>query len=273
MKSHMADKFIVATIKWGPTYPADEFNTLFQAVSKSLDEPFSFVCITDNPVGLHPDIIVIDLPEIPLDRDRWAPGMWPKLAVFKDGIFPDGKHVIFLDVDLAIIKPIAPFFQHLEQFGGLHLIRAWGRSWRKLIPLKFRKDIGGNSSVFAFVSGEQTHIYESFLQDADAALESYGNDQLYISRMAKNMSYWPTGWVASFKKDCVYHPPLNFIFKKVLPPKQSKIVIFHGKPDIRDLIKPGKERWGTRERFGYGPVKWVQEYYHSLEAPSDDSAR
>ena len=59
--------------------------------------------------------------------------------------------------------------------------------------------------------------------------------QTRAMREAGTLSWWPDEWVCSFKRQCI--PP--FPFNKFVTPrfrKGSRIVAFHGKPDIDEAI-------------------------------------
>ncbi len=251
----------VVCLKWGEPYPAGYVNVLQRAVCDHLSYPHRFVCITDTPDGLADEVEVISLPEIPLDKSQWVPGMWPKVVMFKKGMFAEDELLLYIDVDVVLNRSLDPFVELIDKQGGLRIIREWNPDIWHLLPVWMRPDRGGNSSVVGFLAGEQTHLFDDFEEAPEEICLRHGNDQQYITRKANGRRYWPDRWCASFRRTCVPHWPLNLIFRDVWKPSRSKIFIFHGKPDPTDMVEDGDYRWGTDWRYGFGPVKWVQEYW------------
>jgi len=248
-------------MKWGDPYPALYVNVLQRAVQDHLSYPHRFVCITDSPVGLAPEVEVKALPEIPLERKKWVPGMWPKVTMFKKGVFSEDELVIYLDVDILINQPLDPFVDLIFQEKGLRIIREWNPDLWRYVPVRLRPDRGGNSSVVGFLASEQTHLFDEFIRAPSDAVSKYYIDQRFITYEASNCQYWPDGWCASFRRECVPHWPLNLVFRRIRKPSQAKVLVFHGKPDPHDLVEDGDYRWGKKWRYGHGPVKWVREYW------------
>ncbi len=251
----------VVCLKWGEPYPSEYVNVLERAVQDHLSYPHRFVCITDSPEGLAPEVEVKFLPEIPLAREKWVPGMWPKVAMFKKGMFSEEELVLYLDVDILLNQSLDPLVDLIRQEKGLRLIREWNPDIWHTLPDWLRPDRGGNSSVVGFLANEQTHLFDEFFKAPDAMVLKYGNDQRYITGEAIRCQYWPDKWCESFRRKCVPHWPLNFFFRQIQKPSQSKVIVFHGKPDPTDLVEEGEYRWGRTWRYGHGPVKWVQEYW------------
>ncbi len=252
----------VVCLKWGTPYPPEYVNVLQRAVRDHLSYPHRFVCITDVADGLSPDVEVAELPEIPIARAKWATGYWPKLAVFKKGMFAENEIILYLDVDIVIVDSLDPLVDLIDKEKGLRIIREWNPDIWRMVPVQMRPDRGGNGSVIGFIAGEQTHLFDDFAAAPEETNSTYGLDQVYITREAKNRRYWPEGWNASFRRMCVPHWPLNLVFHEIHKPADGKIVVFHGIPNPTDLIQDGEYRLGTKWRYGYGPVPWVQEYWN-----------
>ena len=80
------------------------------------------------------------------------------------------------------------------------------------------------------------------------------------------MTWWPSDWVCSFKRQCI--PPFPF-YKFMVPrfPKKASVIAFHGRPDIDEAIA------GYRGPNGPGgkpvkthltclPTPWIAERWH-----------
>ncbi len=253
----------VVCLKWGTPYPPEYVNVLQRAVKSQLSYPHRFVCITDSSAGLSDDVQVMPLPEIPIERPKWQSGYWPKLAIFKKGLFADNEIILYLDVDILIDQPLDAFVDLLDREKGLRIIREWNPDIWQLLPVGFRPDRGGNGSVIGFIASEQTHLFSDFAADPHGVDNKFGIDQIYITRQAANRKYWPDGWCASFRRSCVPHWPLNLFWPTIRKATGARIFVFHGTPNPTDMVADGEYRWGTKWRYGFGPVKWVQDYWRS----------
>ncbi|MFT6451599.1 MAG: hypothetical protein ACJA06_001084 [Halocynthiibacter sp.] len=251
---------VFVCLKWGEGYPTLYTNTLFRALSALMDRPFRLACITDEPDGLLAGIEIIPSPKFTLPKKHWVPGMWPKLAAFQPGLFEDGTPIIMIDVDVVIIQDLGPLVDHILAEPGLHIIHDWHDSLERWFPKIWNNERLSNSSVVGFRAGEQGQIWRAFEGSDWAALKPYINDQAFIHHYAENRKFWPQPWVLSFKKSLCWHVPVN-LFRPVPHPKEAYIVAFHGVPDPEDVSGKPFQRWGSPEKFGFFPVKWVKDYW------------
>lgn len=248
---------IVAMIKWGETYPAHEFNRLARAVRANGGDEIRIVCVTDSTRGLQREIETVPLPKIPLDRHLWHRGMWPKLALFSTGVFPAGAKVLYTDADNAIVGDIAGFFD-IETGGGFHVVRDWKTYHERWFPFLFKVQRGANTSAFLFEAGSQTHIWARFLEDPTKAFEMHGLEQRFVTEHARGLTWLPDGWVESFKKCTAPLPPVSY-FSPCRPGHGCRIVAFHGRPKIEELlVRRGNLLKPFTEGFGYVP--WLERY-------------
>lgn len=256
-----ADRVTIVCMRWGNPFPKDYVRVLYHGVKSNISRDFDFVCLSDDLQPICDGVRVLPIPELKLAKEKWALGFWPKLTVFKPGLFPAGRPVLFLDLDVLILKPLDPVLDRLKKMRGLHMLREWNPGLWNLVPLFMRPDRGGQSSMFAFYPEEQVSIYKKFeREDAAGAFSTY-IDQMFISLNASNLSYLPYHFAASFKKHCVHYYPLNLLFKKIRQPRRAMVVVFHGKPKPTDLIRDDQAKWGTDRKFGHGPVDWVKSYW------------
>ncbi len=136
----------------GTPYPPKCQCTSAGRQESSLLPSHRFVCITDVAEGLSPDVEVMELPEIPIERKKWATGYWPKLAVFKKGMFAENEIILYLDVDIVIVESLNPLIDLIDQEKGLRIIREWNPDIWRLVPVWMRPDRGGNGSVIGFIA-------------------------------------------------------------------------------------------------------------------------
>ncbi len=228
---------VVCCVKWGTKYPAAYVNRLRSMVRRHLAQPHDFVCFTDDPAGLDPDIRPIPLPDA-------VSGWWNKLSLFRGDLFEPGRILLYLDLDVVIVGPLDPLLEEGE--ADLTIIRG------------FSKNGGYNSSVMRLKAGSLPHVYERFAADAEAIVASgrYSGDQNWIYEQAPDAALFPPGKVVSYKKDMNSHVLL--LAKKlglelpwvkaprwmtVGPPEGASVVVFHGKPDPEDVMDAPYGPW------------------------------
>jgi hypothetical protein len=53
----------IYTVKWGFKYDSEHVNRVLEQCRKHITTDFDFYCLTEHPIGLHRDVIVIPFPE------------------------------------------------------------------------------------------------------------------------------------------------------------------------------------------------------------------
>lgn len=218
---------VVCCVKWGMKYPVDYVNRLHRMVRRCLSRSCEFVCLTEDPAGLEPDIKPIPFP------DRDFGGFWNKISLFRPDLFEPGRPLLYLDLDIVIVGPLDPL---LEGTADLTIIRGFSRT-----P-------SFNSSVMRIVAGSLPHVYDRFAGQAERIVGSgrYAGDQNWIYEQVPGAALFPPGRVVSYKRDLNAHVlplakklGLDVVnaprWMKVTPPKGASIVVFHGKPDPADV--------------------------------------
>lgn len=247
-------------IKWGEAYPAEDVNVLYQGVRDHVSGPFRFICLTDLPDGLRPEVEVADLPGTGALALRWR-GCWPKLGMFAPGLLAGVDLAVYLDLDVVLLRSFDPILAHIRATPGLHILREWNPNIWEVLPVSLRPDRGAQSSMVAWRPGEQDHLYLEAMANPESAYALAKNDQLYIGIRARDPHYLPEGFAVSFRRHCVPHYPLNLVFRKAIEPRRAALVVFHGVPKPSEVARADVEGWGTRMRPGFGPVSWVRAYW------------
>ena len=243
---------IVLCMKWGPLFPADYVNVLFNACRRNLTGAFRFVCLTDRGEGLVDGIEALPIPDIGLTPEQWyTPGVWPKLALFAPDLNGLKGRALFIDLDMMILGPLDPFF---EAGGGLVALDV-GENWR---PGATGLKPEAGTGVIAYDLGSQDHILERFLADRAAVMRDFRNEQDFVGANARDLRFWPEGWVISFKRHVMRRLGRDMIWPPA-PPTGAAILAFHGNPRPIDLLRPGL--WGPFPHIGRGPVGWVRDYW------------
>lgn len=262
----------VLCLKYGTYYGPEYVNRLYAGVKRNLTRPFRFVCVTDNHEGFRPEIEVVPLPTDPGVVGRRWPNIFVKLCLFKDGFAELSGSTLFLDIDVLITGPLDRFFDYRP--GDYCIIHNWVER-RKSIFHKI-PDIG-NSSCFRFDAGRSGAVYELFLKMKEDPTEAWrfqlGSQKFQTFAMMKTgkVSWWPSDWVCSFKRQLVPIFPLNKIFTPWRPPKTVSVVAFHGQPDIPQALNgyyfketnwTGTEVAKVKPHLTCRPATWIPEYWH-----------
>jgi hypothetical protein len=242
---------VVLCMKWGTIYPAEYVNVLFHACQKNISSDFRFVCLTNEPEGIDPDVEVFPIPDIGLDEWHYYNGAWPKISVFKSDLYGLKGRCLFIDLDTVILGNLDPLF---EMKGPLIAINNSPWTSSNLPPRTM-------SSVFAFDIGNLGSVVDRLQSDRDAIIEKFKIEQQYLHEAVKDIAYWPQEWLVSFK----YHLRQPLLVDRFRPPKKPaetvKLVIFHGKPRPIDLVFPPQGNWDRFPHYGSGVVDWMQVYW------------
>lgn len=213
----------IICVKWGDLYGPEYVNILADMVLRNISDKVNlkFICFTDNPQGLDPDI---DIRELPGNLEGW----WNKLYLFKNGLFPDGDRILYFDLDTVITGSLDEIIKYDGDFAILR---------------DFYRPDGLQSSIMAWEANLPKLNYIWMSYEADGGFHMPSNDprgdQGWIEDIAK-----PT-WLHGFNK---ITPD---IFQKIYPqffvsfkvhayfdiPKNAKIVVFHGNPRPHEVTQ------------------------------------
>lgn len=237
-----SNKNYVVCLKHGSKYGANYVNTLYSMVKRNLTLPFEFVCFTEDPRDLDPEIRVEELPNI-----NSAHGWWYKMSMFNPNL-PLKGNLLFIDLDVIIFKNIDKLFTY--EPGKFCIIRDFNRSLRK----DWKKF---NSSVFRLRTGQFPNVWRDFTENSQNMIARYHGDQdviyHYISQMPTSFLFWPDEWIQSYKwemrdrKKLVRYKDGTRNFSQSEDPtikQQTSIAVFHGQPFPHDCIDQWcKDNW------------------------------
>lgn len=94
------DRVNVLCLKWGRYYSVEYVNRLYAGVKAHLRRPFRFVCVTDRPEGLVPQVESVPIPPDPVLRFHRWPNVHLKPMLFRKGFANLEGPTLFLDIDL-----------------------------------------------------------------------------------------------------------------------------------------------------------------------------
>lgn len=240
----------ILTMKWGTAYSADYVNKAYAMVKRNLTIPFNFVCFTDDPLGIRPEVQTFPLPEIEVpEQHRCSP--WQKLSMFKKDLAGVSGVGLFLDLDIVIVENIDCFFT-LGNEDDFYIIENWTQLGRGV----------GNSSVYRFPISKLDFIYEEYVKDPLKVCSSYDNEQIFLSKMIVErghiLNFWPAEWCQSFKRASLSKNFIHNWFNEPIIPNGVKIVIFHGHPKPDEAMRG---QWPGKFWKRFKPASWIAKYW------------
>lgn len=214
-------------------------------VSRHLTLDFKMVCLTDDSNGIEKQIECFPIPSLNLPAGIPERG-WNKLSTFEPNLYGLKGQALFLDLDIILLDNIDELFLLP---GNFFIIHDWKRPWR----------ITGNSSVYRFTIGKYPDLLLYFVEHFEDIRKKFRNEQAYLSWYIKNqgdLEYWPRNWCKSFKYHCLKPIPFSY-FIPPTPPKNTKIIIFHGEINPPDAIKGSGGKWYRHVL----PSPWINDQW------------
>lgn len=223
-------------------FAPETVNVLRAMVKRHYRHEHEFVCVTDDPKGIDPDIRIVplwnDFADVPSPFGVKNPSCYRRLRAFARDIGDVfGPRFVSLDLDCVIVGDLDPIWNRSEDF------IIWGDTNPKT---------DYNGSMFMLTAGARPTVYESFDPKTSPVKAmragKFGSDQGWISYcLGGNEAKWTKAdGVYSFRNDVRYAGRLDL-------PKGARIVFFHGDVD------PWKPLGQKHE--------WVRTHYRGEERP------
>jgi hypothetical protein len=247
----------VICMKWGDRYGPEWVNRLYGMVTRNTTWHIRFVCFTDNPGRIRPEVERQPLPKVVFDEARIGK-YWPKLGMLEEGLGGLEGMTLFLDLDLVVIACLDPFFGHEGRFC---MIREW-----KDPHLGY-----GNSSVVRFFIGRETYVLDRFYATPpEELIERYASkEQNFLTKAVDEVTFWPEAWCVPFSRACLPENRVRRFFAAPKRPETGRILVFFGSitpaSAMRGEHEPNKRVGGglrirpTRRRFR--PATWIGDYW------------
>lgn len=213
--------------KWAPqpgyrsTYTADTVHVLRNMVRRHYTDPHRFICVTDDPAGLDPDVEVVplwnDYADLQHPSNYLYPSCYRRLKAFSPEIRSlFGKRFVSLDLDCVIVDDLRPIWNRREDFV------AWGGTTSKPNSV--------NGSMFLMTAGARAQVWTNFhpvyspKHAKDAGF--YGSDQAWIGYCLSSRceARWTTA-------DGVYSYRMHVAPYGGRMPPGARIVFWNGKKD------------------------------------------
>ena len=240
----------IVCIKWGKKFDSSYVNKLYRAVNRNCSNFDRFICLTEDPEGIDPNVEVFDIPRTDLEI------CWNKITLFEKTLHDIEGQILFFDLDVVIIDNINELFEYSCQSKFISIKEWWGGDYGM-----FTKEgvTPFNASVMKFEVGALEYVANNFYDKMqsmtkenfwDKALGYHGKvvyhdlmnlppvvfngDQEWtyyaLTQNNEKIDYYPSDWITSYKLSESH--------------QNSKIVVFHGvpKPDeVNDDFV--KEHW------------------------------
>jgi hypothetical protein len=264
----------IVCVKWGPAYGPEYVNRLYAMVARHTTPPFRVVCLTDRRDGIRGEVECFDLPELGCPHPQRTMGKWRKQVLWGRTVPGLEGVALFIDLDSVIVESIDDFFT----FGSPEDVitaRNWARPLSRL----------GQTSVFRFKVGSQSHLLDDFRADPQGIADRHGFEQHYVTHAVKGgLKFWPESWVRHFRLHCLPPFPLRY-FRAATLPKGARIITFPGGPNPDHVLlgrwnqgaPPHRSRWDhIRATFGPDrvdkrrwrhltryvlPVDWIAQHW------------
>jgi hypothetical protein len=239
----------VLCLKWSTRYGSEYVNRLYSMVKRHTKRPLRFVCITDDPKGIRPEVEIKEMPPFDLPEPmRTHP--FRRMFIFQEKLFDLSGPVLHLDLDLIVSGNIDDLFDFKPE-SDFCVAENW---------TQFGQGIG-NMSVFRFKIGQLTHIWKMFRADPMAQMRTYRNSQTFVCRNLKHLDFYPPEWCLSFKHSILPRWPLNLFLTPRLP-RNARVIAFTGKPDIDEAaVGEWPTVWWKRIYKSVRPTPWIAEHW------------
>lgn len=213
--------------------------------------------MTDDASQLRAEIDALPLPEFPEPAWEYARfcSAWRKLALFDASKFGLTGRILFLDLDLVILRSLEPFFRAPSAFA---MLENWYQPGN------------GQASIMCFDGDTMKPLLSHYLSHSEQVLEQYVTEQAYISQNAKNVIgagehlFFDRSLCVSFKKHVMRHGVERFSKQPYSLPSNANVVVFHGRPNPPDALRgdwgkpmPFVKRWWK----GLRPCPWIADYW------------
>lgn len=253
----------IVTIKWGKKYNYDYVNKLYRGILRNSSKAIKFYCFTENYNNIDDSIICLPLPTTKLEgiyenvhhNYCW---LYKTAGLSKNNLADlEGKRVFFFDLDVIITGNLDSLFEY-PLFQDFYIINDWNTNG----------DHVGQASFFSFVVGTLGYLTDDFEKNHNKIMQKYNTaSQEYLSDMVVQkygkLNFWPDELIRSFKYHCLPYWFLRTCIKPSIP-NNSRIVVFHGNPNMEQAIEGVWEEDMPIYKKVYKnflPCKWIENYW------------
>lgn len=187
-------------------YPVTYVSRLRSMVTRHMDRPFTFACVTDRPSQLPAGVKAIEIQDFPKGTSGW----WAKIRVFRPHLFTG--RVLYLDLDVLVRASLAPILDYPSGFALVPDAGTFqGRNGLKVVK-RF------NSSVMVWDAGCDlaTRVWDTYTPATPMRL---WGDQDHIGEQIPEATTMPAEWFPRIS-DLQGEPPTDPV--KVVLVKKPK---------------------------------------------------
>lgn len=256
----------IISILWGSAYSEEDVNNLYSMIKRNTSLPIAFHLFSneqlpglDNEIVRHSESAMKVAPE----HNKYA---YRKEAGLCDDALGGltGQRVFFFDLDVLIMDNLDDLFTY-PQGDKFYIINDWNT----------RGDHVGQATCYSFVVGTLGFIKQTFEANPEPIIQKFGTaSQEYLSSMIiekfGKLNFWPEQWFQSFRFHCLPFAFLRHFLTPALPKKGTKVLAFHGHPDIHDAIAgrwslpdiPKAARGWKKLYKGCRPTPWIKDFWY-----------
>lgn len=225
----------VVTWKWKPAatyrsqFNAEHVNIARRMVARHYNKPHEFVCVTDDPVGIDPEVRIVplwdDFASMKSLHGDFQPCCYRRLRAFSNGaadVF--GDRFVSIDLDFIALDDLVPLWDRPEPF------IMWKPDPHPL-QRSARIKTFYNGSMFMMTAGARRKVWRDFNPATSPAAAKaagfFGSDQAWISLcLGPNEATWTHRDGAWSYRNQINPPPRSGKL-----PEGARIVFFHGRVD------------------------------------------
>jgi len=236
----------------GDKYSEDYVTNLYEGVAAHTTYDFRFNVITDKPeIAKKIPCRVIPIPnwkELGIKIFDHRKAWWFKMCMF-DPANAFGKNVLYMDLDVTIIRNIDKFFGHEPK--KFSILQDFNRQY---IPDYHVS----NSSIMRWNPKRFSGIWKDFDDSKRHNVAHFRGDQDYLTAYfarkenSKYKAWWPREWAMSWKWELEKGGKRNngtdrnsYIYpdKPFVIPPECAVVVCHGDPKPSDINKEIRAEW------------------------------
>jgi len=255
----------VITILWGTMYGEKDVNRLFSMICRNTSFPISFHLFSNEELpGLTSDILQHPEPPLDIPEEHKRRNYRKTVGLCNDGLAGlTGERVFFFDLDVLITGNLDDLFTYPEG-EKFYIINDWNTKGNHV----------GQATCYSYVVGTLGFVKEAFETDPQAVIDRFGSaTQQYLSLKIIErdgaLNFWPAEWFQSFRYHCLPWGPLRHFATPLRPKPETKVLAFHGRPNINDAImgrwsetNTGKASRGWKKIYkACRPTPWIHEYW------------
>ena len=259
------DTIHVICIQWGSAYSAKDINRLESMVRRHTTLPVKFHLFSDSSFdNLSSSVTQHSEPGLDTNTEHSQYNYRKEAALCDENLGGlEGQRVFFFDLDVLIMEELDSLFNYPDS-DKFYIINDWNTKGNHV----------GQASCYSFVVGTLGHVKRNFEEHSAAIIERFGTaSQEYLSDQViehfGKLEFWPEHWCQSFRFHCLPWAPLRHFRVPSKPDPGTKVLVFHGHPDLEDAIngtwgKPGERKSARGWKKIYKcclPTPWVANYW------------